>query len=239
MQSGAGFQSTHWSMVLAAHDDPRLLDPLVRRYLPPIYAYIRRAGHSRDDAADLSQEFVTRIILERGLIDRADPARGRFRTFVKAALSHFLIDQHRRATAKARGPATPLIGGLKLEDMEPAERDDPAAAFDRQWAATVLASALERVEADCRACGQGGHWAAFDAVVLDPVLRHASAPPLNELAQRLGLEDGAQVSSLIQTVRRKFRRTLRQVIEETVAGPAHADEELANLRQFLQIDRAG
>jgi RNA polymerase sigma-70 factor (ECF subfamily) len=235
MQSGAGFQSTQWSLVLAAHDDPRHLDALLRGYVAPIYAYVRRAGHPREDAADLTQEFIASVLLGRGLIDRADPSRGRFRTFVKAALANFLVDQHRRVTAKARRPATPLIRGLRLEDVEPAEQDDPAVAFDRQWAATVLALALDRVESDCAACGQRAHWAAFSAAVLDPVLRYASPPPLDELARTVGAQDAAQVSSQIQTVRRKFRRTLRQVIGETLADPAHADDELQSLTRFLRL----
>jgi RNA polymerase sigma-70 factor (ECF subfamily) len=235
MHSGAVFESTQWSMVLAAPDDPRLLDLLIRRYVEPIYAYVRRAGHRPEEAGDLTQDFIATVLLERGLIDRADPARGRFRTFIKTALANFLIDQHRRATARARRPASPLITGLRLDALEPSERDDPAAAFDRQWAASVLSGALERVEADCRACGQQAHWTAFSASVIEPTLRHTAPPPLADLARRLGASDSAQVSSMIQTVRRKFQRTLRKVVEETLADPSHTEEELRELRGFLTI----
>jgi RNA polymerase sigma-70 factor (ECF subfamily) len=235
MNSGSAFLSTQWSLVLAAPDDPSILDILLRRYLGPIYAYIRRAGQPRDRAADLTQEFVTQVLLERGLLDRADPARGRFRTFLKAALSNFLIDQHRRATARTRGPAAPILTGLPLDEFEPNDGDDPGAAFDRQWAATVLSSTLTRLEEDCKGCGQGTHWAAFSATVLEPALRHTAPPSMDALARRLSVADSAQVSSMVQTVRRKFRRTLIQVVEQTLADPTHAPDELANLRQFLGV----
>lgn len=235
MQTGATFQSTHWSLVLAAPQDPRLLETLIGGYVAPIYAYLRRTGQRPEQAADLTQEFIAHVILERGLIGRADPARGRFRTFIKSALANFLIDQHRRATARVRGPAGVLLRGTRLEDLEPAPEDDPGAAFDRQWAASVLATALERVEADCKGCGQARHWGAFAAAILEPALGHVPAPPLDELARRVGAEDASQVSSLIQTVRRKFRRALRAVIEETLTSPEEAEDELRDLRAFLGL----
>ena len=235
MHSGSAFFSTQWSLVLAAPDDPALLDALLRRYLGPIYAYIRRAGNARDRAADLTQEFVSQIILERGLLDRADPARGRFRTFLKSALANFLVDQHRRATTRAHAPAEPVLNGLRLDDLEPSDAADPGAAFDRQWATSVLSSALARVEADCRACDQAAHWTAFAAAVIEPALHHTSPPATDALARRLDLCEPAQVSSMIQTVRRKFRRILLQVVEETLADPSLASEELTDLRSFLRI----
>ena len=230
MQSGAAFASTNWSMVLLAHDDPGAMDRLMRQYLAPIYAYVRRTGRTPDQAADLTQDFVATVVLERALIQKADPERGRFRAFVKSALSHFLIDEHRRATARFRAAVTPALPGLRLDDFEPDAAADPTTAFDRQWAGTLLAVALARVEADCRECGQGAHWDAFCAVVIDPTVRQTSAPKLTDIATRLGLSEPGQVSSMIQTVRRKFRRMLRKAVEDTVADPALAAEEFQELK---------
>ncbi len=235
MHSGSAFLSTQWSMVLAAPDDPAVLDTLLRRYLGPIYAYIRRAGNQQERAADLTQDFVSQVILERGLLVRADPARGRFRTFLKSALANFLVDQHRRATTRAHAPSSPVLSGLRLEDLEPMEADNPDAAFDRQWATSVLSTALARVEADCNGCGQSVHWTAFSSAVIEPALRHTAPPALEGLAAQLGLADSGQVSSVIQTVRRKFRRVLLLVVQETLADPDLAPDELANLRNFLRF----
>jgi len=235
MHSGSAFLSTQWSLVLAAPSDPSILDSLLRRYVGPIYAYIRRAGNTRDKAADLTQDFVATVILERGLLDRADPDRGRFRTFLKTALTNFLIDQHRRATARTRSTDSPCLNGLSLDHLEPSDRDDTGAAFDRQWAATVLSATLTRLEADCLACNQAVHWSVFSAAVLEPALHHTAPPGHEPLAARLGIADAGQVASMIQTVRRKFRRTLLQVVEETLADPTQAEDEVRSLREFLSL----
>jgi RNA polymerase sigma factor (sigma-70 family) len=224
-QTSSGFQTTHWSVVLGVGSNPALLEDLLKTYWGPIYAFIRRSGYNRDQAADLTQEFIAQIILERGLIAKADPERGRFRTLLKSSLKNFLIDQHRRASSLARSPRRPMVGSDKFERIEPSESDDPGSAFDRQWAATLLEVALERVEADCCACGQERHWKAFEATQVRPYTGHAEAPSLSDVARELQLESPTQVSSMNQTVRRKFRRALLEVIRETVHDPHEAEDE--------------
>lgn len=236
-QSGSFFKTTHWSIVIAATADSKLLEDLLARYWGPIYAYIRRSGYPREQAADLAQEFVAQVVLERGLIERADPERGRFRTFIKSALRNFLIDQHRRSTARGRAPAggAPVITGMDLEDLEPAEHEEPASAFDRQWATTLLDLALKRVEQDCAASGQEVHWAAFKSAIIDPAVRHSTPARLEDLAAQLGVSSADRISSMIQTVRRKFKRVLRDVVAETLAEPGHTEDELNELRRFLTL----
>ena len=235
MRTDGVFESTNWSMVLSAHNDPRMLDSLLRKYTGPIYAYLRRSGCSRDGAADLTQEFVKTVVLERGLVHRADPAQGRFRTFLKSALSRFLIDQHRRQTARVRSVERAALTGLNLDQLEPNREEEPGAAFDRQWAGTVLGAALSKVEAECRGCGQEVHWQAFNAAIVEPALRRTLPPKLENLAALLAVSEPTQVSSMVQTVRRKFKRILRKVIEDTLADPSQTDDELRDLRAFLRL----
>jgi RNA polymerase sigma factor (sigma-70 family) len=234
--TGAGFQTTHWSMVTGVAENPVLLEQLLQCYWGPIYAFVRRSGYSREAAADLTQEFIAQVVLERELILRADPERGRFRTFLKSALRNFLVDQHRRARAKGRGPVGVVqLGGDVLEKVEPCNDDAPDDAFDRQWAATILTVTLERLAANCRTSGQERHWAAFERAVIRPALGQAQAPLLEQLAQEMDLASASQVSSMIQTVRRKFRRMLSDVVAETVQEPGQAEEEMGNLRTFLGV----
>lgn len=219
--------------MIAAPDDPAALESLLRRYWGPIYAYVRRSGHSKDAAADLTQDFVASVLIQRDLIRAADPDRGRFRTFLKAALRNFLIDHRRRADPSPRdgGPIT----GLPLAAFEPSEADDPSHAFDRQWATTVLTDSLDRLEADCLGCGQGAHWAIFQAAVIRPALGHSCPTALDQLAREFGLEGPERASVFIQTVRRKFRRILLQVVQETVEDRALAEQEIGSLRDFLTL----
>jgi RNA polymerase sigma factor (sigma-70 family) len=227
------FQTTRWSMVLAAPGDRKAFDGLIGTYWGPIYAYIRRCGHGREAAADLTQEFVATVVLERGLVGQADPERGRFRTFVKSAVRNFLVDQHRRATTKRRMPPSGIVAGAGLDELEPSPADEPDRAFDRQWATTLISQALSRLEAECLAGGLKTHWEAFRMVVMDPLLRLTVAAPLSEVATRLGLESPERVSTMVQTVRRKFRRVVMETVRETVAEAGDAENEVQRLQDLL------
>lgn len=232
-QTGTAFKTTQWSVILAAPGNAQALEKLLRLYWGPIYAYIRRTGARPDAAIDLTQDFITRVMLERGLIEKANPDRGRFRAFVKSALRNYLTDQHRRDHSRERAPSAPLAGSAALDALEPPADADPADAFDRQWAATILSTTLDRVENDCRANDQHLHWAAFRQTVIEPALAAAAPPALEAVARDLGVDTTDRVSSMIQTVRRKFRRTLRQIVEETLADPVDAGDELALVRTLL------
>lgn len=227
-QTAAEFQTTVWSLVIDARGDRDQLETLLRRYWSPIYGFIRRQGYSRHDAGDLTQEFLSAIVLTRGLIHRADPTRGRFRAFLKQSLRNFLIDQHRSNKRRRSGqrlddtpePATPEGGGRESD-------------FDRIWASAIVEQALQRVHDACAADGLEGHWLAFEAHVVIPAAGRIKAPTLDDLARTIGAADANQASNMIQTVKRRFRRTLREVIAETVDSPEEIEPELAELRAYF------
>src|ERR1035437_4343205 len=80
------FVTTHWSVVLSARqkDSPETaaaLETLCRTYWYPLYAYVRRQGHSPPDAQDLTQEFFARL-LQKDYLKAAAREKGRFRTFL-------------------------------------------------------------------------------------------------------------------------------------------------------------
>src|SRR5947209_5642443 len=104
---GGMFATTRWSMVAAAKDpaapDAReALAELCRLYWFPVYAYVRRRGHDRHAAQDLTQGFFARL-LEKNDLAAADRTRGRFRSFLLTACRHFLANQHDHDTARKRG----------------------------------------------------------------------------------------------------------------------------------------
>ena len=92
--SSIRFATTIWGQVLAAGDEQAsehevALESVCQRYWPPIYAYLRKKGHSPDEAKDLTQAFFE-FLLEHHTLTRADPARGRFRSFLLTVLENFV-----------------------------------------------------------------------------------------------------------------------------------------------------
>jgi RNA polymerase sigma-70 factor (ECF subfamily) len=238
--TAASFQSTIWSLVLGARGDRAHLEQLLRSYWAPVYSFIRRQGYTGHDASDLTQEFLTQVVLGRDVIGRADPTRGRFRAFLKQALRNFLIDQHRLGKAHKGGKpgpdASPAAHPAQLEDSTDPEiaGRELERSFDRVWAATVIEITLNRLEERCLADGLDAHWKAFGINVLGPAVRRTSPLPLNELARLVGAVDESQASNMLQTVKRRFRRMLREVVAETVSDGAHVEEELAELRAYFR-----
>jgi RNA polymerase sigma-70 factor (ECF subfamily) len=240
--TAASFQSTIWSLVLGAGrgGDRAHLEQLLRSYWSPVYAFIRRQGYTGHDASDLTQDFLTQVVLSRDLIGRADPAKGRFRSFLKQALRNFLIDQHRLGKAhKGRqsgqgGPDTQQHLDVAQHAAVGAPESLPDSdEFDRAWAAAVIEITLTRLEDACLADGLDAHWTAFNLNVLGPALRRTSPIPLAELARRINAADEAQASNMLQTIKRRFRRTLREVIAESVNDPTQIEDELGQLRAYF------
>lgn len=236
-RGGEQFQTTSWSLVLNARENSVHLSELLTRYWAPIYSYIRASGRDAADAADLTQEFLAEVMLERGLIERATPERGRFRTFLKTAVRNFLVDEHRRATTRRRSADRPLVSmdAIAARGAEPSLETNPERAFDREWAAAILQAAVEQVESDCAVPELAMHWAAFQAAVLSPALQGTEPPSMAQVGQQIGCPDSLRVSSMIQTVRRRLRRAVRARVEDSLGRREELDEEMACLKEFLGV----
>src|SRR5436309_5057587 len=123
------FTTTHWSVVLmagqsASRQAEAALEKLCRTYWYPLYAYVRRQGHSPHDAQDLTQEFFARL-LARNYLGSVGREKGKFRSFLLAALNHFMADERDRARATKRGGGKVLIS-LDEEDAETRYQADMA-----------------------------------------------------------------------------------------------------------------
>ena len=196
---------------------------LCATYWPPLYAFIRRGGSSPHDAEDLTQEFFCQF-LERDALKHAEPARGKFRSFLLACLKQFLAREHERAQAARRG------GGRKLltldcpesqYSLELADTLTPEALFDRRWAATVLASTLEDLRGEYVRRQKAG---LFEDLIgfLPGSQTEASRA---ELASRHNVSVGA-IDVAIHRLRQRFGALLRQRIAQTVSSEAEIDDEL-------------
>jgi len=234
-QTAAGFQTTSWTLIDGARVDRAVLDRLLRQYWSPVYAAIRRQGFGSHDASDLTQEFMAQVVIGRDLVGKADAARGRFRSYLKQSLRNFLIDRSRaRKRPEGDRPAHFAAGAEDGGVADPPSGDAGPDTFDREWAAAVVEVTLQRLEEACRADAMEPHWHAFRLNVVGPTLRKTKALSMDELAKVIGAADATQASNMLQTIKRRFKRLLREVVSETVAKPEDVEPELAILRTSLQ-----
>lgn len=231
------FAATHWSLVLAAGRDGApgaraALEKLCRTYWPPLYAFVRRSGHAPADAQDLTQGFFLQL-LQRDFLDGVDPAKGRFRSFLLAALQHHLSNERDRARAQKRGGGIASVS-IDAQDaegryrLEPADPMTPEKLYERRWALTVLDQALGRLQAEYAASGRR---AIFEKLKGE-LTSAAERPPHAEIGRELGLTPGA-VKVAAHRLRQRFGETLRAEIAETVARPEDIEGEIQHLFQAL------
>ncbi|MCK4873466.1 MAG: sigma-70 family RNA polymerase sigma factor [Phycisphaerales bacterium] len=237
-RTASRFKTTSWTLIAGARENRADLGELLSRYWSPVYAYLRRKGCGTHEAADLTQGFLADVMLDRDLVERADPDRGRFRSLLVTALERFVVDEHRKQHGRTGDrPVVFVPDDLRLlEAAEPAKDDDPARAFDRQWATAVLDEAIRRTEVACLGDGMADQWRIFDARVLQPARCGGAQTPVDQLAEEVGAADAHVIYSMVQTVKRKVQREMRTVVAETLADPAdtrEVDAELAELRALL------
>jgi RNA polymerase sigma-70 factor (ECF subfamily) len=227
------FATTHWSVVLSAGHpgSPQTavaLEALCRTYWYPLYAHIRRRGYGPEDAQDLTQDFFARLLKEN-YPGQANPAKGKFRSFLLLTLNHFLSDARARATTCKRGGGQTVISldSEAPEDryrLEPMDELDPEKLFERRWARTILDNALARLRAEFVSDGKAAEYDVLKA--FEPgeqkTLSYADA------AGRLGVSESA-VKSMIHRLRKRHRELVREEIAHTVATAAEVDEELRHL----------
>src|ERR1700751_5683144 len=150
------FPTTRWTLVAAAGHPHRKaarssLVSLCESYWYPLYAYLRRRGYPADQAQDLTQAFFIRV-LEGRYLDRADPEKGRFRSFILTSLKFFVADEEDRQRARKRGGGMviPLefSSGEERYQREPALDETPERIFERRWALSVLDRVIERLRSE-------------------------------------------------------------------------------------------
>jgi RNA polymerase sigma factor (sigma-70 family) len=234
---GAQFTTTHWSVVVTAGDNLHpeafaALEKLCQTYWYPLYAYVRRRGHSPEDAQDLTQAFFQRL-LASDWIARADQAKGRFRTFLLSGMQNFLANEWQKSQRQKRGAGKTLISldGLQPEAryrVEPSTLESADKLFERRWALTLLETVLQRLEAEQTGAGALEQFSALrEALVGEPTLESYAA-----LARRFEVSENT-VKSWVHRLRARYRELLRQTVAETVNGPEEVQDELRFLARIL------
>jgi RNA polymerase sigma-70 factor (ECF subfamily) len=232
------FPTTHWSLlaeasVIGETKARSALDELCRRYWGPLQQFIRSRGYDEAEAADLTQEFLLHL-MENSALRKPDPLRGKFRSFLLGALTHFLSHERERRKARKRAGQYPHI---TLDDWgegeagRPAAGDSEVAEFDRTWAQAVVQAAIGRVKQDYHEAGKG---ALFD--VVRAFLPGGKPPPPYERAAASLEMSLAAFNSEIHRMRRQFRDRLCAEVTSTISAPHEIDEEIAYLYRVL-MDR--
>jgi RNA polymerase sigma-70 factor (ECF subfamily) len=230
------FTTTHWTVVLAAGGKPtpaadRALAELCRTYWYALYAYVRRRGHARQDAEDVVQGVFARF-LARDYLEGLSREKGRFRAFLLACMKHFIADEWDRASAAKRDVQRTVPLEAETAERrylaEPVDTDTPERLFERQWALTLLETAVQRLRRDYETLGQAGLFMELRFALTG----ERSAVPYADLAARLGMTSEA-VRVAVHRLRQRYRQVLRQEIAHTVTDEANTGAELDHLRQVL------
>ena len=232
--SGRGaFQSTRWSVVLAARDggSPEAraaLAGLCAAYWYPLYAFVRRKGHDAESARDLVQGFFARL-LEKNDLASVDRAKGRFRSFLMAACTNYLANQADRERALRRGGGRPPIpiDGPDAEGRygrEPAHELTAERLFERRWATTLLEGVVAAVGDEMARAGKSRQFEALRPALLGDAAR----VPYARIAAELGLSEEA-ARAAAHRLRRRYRAKLRDEVARTIEDPAGVDDEIRSL----------
>jgi RNA polymerase sigma-70 factor (ECF subfamily) len=179
---------------------------------------------------DLTQEFVTRL-LEGRYLDRADPEKGRFRSFLLTSLRFFVADEEDRQRARKRGGGQLLpldfSSGEARYQREPAHDETPERIFERRWALSVLDRVVEKLRDEFVQHGRPEHFERFKVFLLGQ-----SDAPYAALAREMHTSEGA-LKVAIHRLRKRYRELFRQEIADTVADPAEVESELRYLAAAL------
>jgi RNA polymerase sigma-70 factor (ECF subfamily) len=231
------FATTRWTIVLSAGrksspNSDRALSELCQCYWYPLYAYVRRKGHSKENAEDLTQAFFERF-LAKNYLEGLSAERGKFRAFLLASLKHFLANEWDKSQRQKRGGgATHLSLDWQSADqrfhLDPPDPTSPDRTFDREWALTLLERVITRLRDECAADGKSQLFEQAKGYLMvgEKTIPYADA------AKSLGAEEGA-VRVAVHRLRKRYRELLRDEIAQTLDDPAQVAEELRSLQAAL------
>jgi DNA-directed RNA polymerase specialized sigma24 family protein len=235
------FASTRWTIVRQAADSQTAsqhassaLSELCQIYWRPVYVFLRRQGIAQHDAQDLTQGFFADLIESRTYA-RADPTKGRFRSFLLGTLKHFLAHAREHERAQKRGGG---IVPVELDETAISEAEAYASGcthwsadgvFEREWAASLARQTLDRLAQEYELGGKG---ALFEALKSRLTAGEAAAVPYEELANQLG-RTAAHLRVDVTRLRARYRAILREEVSGTVVDSSDVEEELRYLRQAM------
>ena len=239
IQSHRVFATTRWSVVIEAGrtsspDAERALESLCETYWYPLYAYVRRRVADVHEAHDLTQAFFAEL-LEKDYVHSATPERGRFRSFLLTAFKHFLSKQWEKARTQKRGGGASLLS-LDFNSADSNLKIDPEGGisaeqfYDQQWAITLLARIMERLEAEFVQQGKSQQFSELKGFIIGDHAGRTYAA----VAKSLNTTEMA-AKKAASRMRQRYRELLREEIGQTVSGPEEVEDEMRKLFSTLSL----
>ncbi len=240
----SAFPQTRWSLVMKANGEQTVslgghtvvvadaLEELCRAYWSPLFTYVRRAGFTREDAEDITQEFIAWFVSKDHLSD-ADRDKGRLRSYLLAILRRFLADKRRYRKAKKRGGDHQILSlDAGMEEQAklaiPADANSPDQQFDRKWAAAMMQRALSRLRQEYEEKGKSDLFELLSSFLQarpkDAAYRDCSAT--------LGISVAA-VKMNVMRMRKRFALLFREEVLATVGDENELEEEIHYLMSLF------
>ena len=243
MRGTSSFPLTQWTQLgkLRTGDDSErrgAMSTLYQFYRRPILAFLGARGFSQERAEDLVQDFFLHAITHR-LFEKADAARGRFRSLILTALQHYAANSHRHDQAQRRMPPGGFVSADELREeggntaMLGVEHDPAGKAFIKSWAQTLLGRVVKALEDECAKTGRQAHFDIFRRSILAPILDGVAAPSQREMASELGITE-KEVANRLVTARRAYQRLLRAEIAEYASSEEDVEAEIRDLFAALR-----
>jgi RNA polymerase sigma-70 factor (ECF subfamily) len=237
-RQAASFQTTHWSLVLAAGkltspESAKALAELCQAYWGAVYVFVRRQIADVHEAQDLTQAFFTQL-LEKNIVAVAQPSRGRFRSFLLTSVRNFLLNESDKQKSLKRGGGQKVLAldfqqADSKHSLEPADALTPERLFERQWVLALLDQVMARLRAE--------HVKAGKEQIFDRLKGSLSGAdtgkPLSQIAGELGISvNAAKVAA--HRLRKRYRELLRAEVAQTLADPLEIDDEIRQLFAALR-----
>jgi RNA polymerase sigma-70 factor (ECF subfamily) len=222
------FPTTRLSLVLAAAGkadvrSEQALGDLCRIYWQPLYTFVRRRGYGHEEAQDLTQSFIARV-LEKDVLSEFQQERGRFRSFLLASLKNFLANERDAERRLKRGG-----GSLPISQIEPTDDATPERIFEKQWALALVNRVLSQLSEEFQREGKGERFETLRGCLTGDDARL----PYRQIAKQLEISEGA-VKVAVHRLRRRFHEALREEISMTLTEGREISEEIRYLLAALQ-----
>src|SRR5918994_1761232 len=232
-----GFPATRLSVVERTRSDDAAvrrvaLDTIIEAYWKPVYKYLRmKWSLTPDDAADLTQEFFA-TTLEKDVVGRYDPAKARFRTYLRLCVDGFASNARKAERRLKRGGGVTLVpldfetAEGEMATHEPAVNADVDEIFYREWVRALLERSVDDLERTAKASGRAVLFEVFKRY--DLLDEHETRPTYADLARELDLT-AATVTNHLAAMRRQFRVILLERLRELTSSEEEWEAEAAKL----------